>query len=175
MSLRDYEDYDVIGMVAKPLYFGMVTNVMIPGGLLFLCFYINQHSPLGNSIPESSNLLFYVFAVISIAQAGFALWWRYKRFGAPMVRRMETIEQDLLRGIMATSRPAFLLIAAISLWGFIYFYLTGRFQETALFVIFSFLVFQVVRPRQGTIRKLIDHQTKLAEQGTFARSELHLD
>lgn len=175
MSLRDHEDYDVTGMVAKPLYFGMVFNVMIPGALLFACFYINQHYPIGNQIPESSNVVFYLFAAISIAQAGLALWWRYKKFGAPMVRRMETLEQDLLRGIMACSRPSFLLIATISLWGFIYFWLTGRFEETALFVVFSFLVFQVVRPRHGAIHKLIDHQTKLAEQGTFAHSELHID
>jgi hypothetical protein len=175
MSLRDYEDFDVTGMVAKPLYFGMAVNVMLPGVLLFLCFYINQHYPLGNQIPGSANLVFYIFAVVSIAQAGLALWWRYKKFGEPMVRRTETMEQDLIRGIMAVSRPTSLMIASISLWGFIYFWLTGRFEETALFVIFSFLVFQVVRPRHGAIHKLIDHQRKLAEQGTFAQSELHLD
>jgi len=174
MSLRDYEDFDVTGMVAKPLYFGMLINVMLPGGLLFICFYINEHSPLANSIPAFANTLFYIFAVLSIAQAGLALWWRHKKFGEPMVRKMETMEQDLVRGIMACSRPSFLLIAAISLWGFIYFWLTGRFEETAMFVVFSFLVFQVVRPRHGAIRKLIDHQRKLAEQGDFARSELHL-
>jgi len=172
MSLRDYEDYDVTNMVAKPLYFGMLINVMIPGGLLFVCFYVNQHYPFENRISELANVLFYVLAAISIAQAGLALWWRHKKFGAPMVRKKETMKQDLMRGIMACSRPAFLLISSISLWGFVYFWLTGRFQETALLVVFSFLVFQVVRPRHGAIRKLIDHQSKLVEEGFFAESLL---
>ncbi|MCP4685226.1 MAG: hypothetical protein GY867_07230, partial [bacterium] len=109
MSLRDYENYDVTGMVAKPLYLGMVINVMVPGGLLFLCFYLNRHYPLENRIPDLADGLFWVFALISVAQAGLALWWRHKNFGAPMVRRKETIEKDLMRGIMACSRPSFLL------------------------------------------------------------------
>ncbi|MCP4603451.1 MAG: hypothetical protein GY847_23520 [Proteobacteria bacterium] len=174
MSLRDYENYDVTGMVAKPLYFGMLINVMVPGGLLFVCFYVNQHYPFENRISELANGLFYALAAISIAQAGFALWWRHKKFGEPMVRKQETMEKDMIRGTMACSRPAFLLIASISLWGFVYFWLTGRFEETSMLVIFSFLVFQVVRPRHGAIRKLIDHQTKLVEQGFFAKSHLGL-
>ncbi|MFQ5454378.1 MAG: hypothetical protein ACE5D6_09365, partial [Candidatus Zixiibacteriota bacterium] len=58
----------------------------------------------------------------------------------------------------------------ISLYGFIYFFLTGRFKEAVFFVVFSFLVFQIVRPRYGFIRKLIDSQKKLVERGTFLNS-----
>ena len=60
-----------------------------------------------------------------------------------------------------------MLIGAISLYGVIYFLLTGRFEETMFMVILSFIVFQIVRPRYGLVSKLIDTQYALAEKGEF--------
>lgn len=162
------ERYDVVGMVAGPLYFGLGVNVLAPASLLVICYWVANNYFVENSIPGFADTLFYIFAVLALVQSALALWWRSKAFKAPMIRRRETIEQDLMRGLSAKSKRAFLLIASICLWGFIYFPLTGRFRESALFVVFSFVVFQVVRPRYGFVRKLIRYQEELISQGKFA-------
>jgi len=169
---RQNDEYDLTGMVAKPLHFGMFINVIIPAGLLFICYYIHNTYYPSNSIPELANPLFYVFLVLSLFQAGLALWWRNRKFQEPMIRREESFEQDMIREIAARSRPVFILIASISIWGYIYFALTGRFQETSGFVLISFIVFQVVRPRYGSVRKLVRYQQELVEQGKLAESSL---
>lgn len=170
----DYNDYDLTTMVAKPLYFGMLVNIVLPGALLFACYYIEQKLYPENRIPNATELVFYIFAAIAVTQAGLALWLRNKWFNEPMVRKMATFEKDVQRELMARSKPIFLLIASISLWGFILFYLIGEFPATMAFVLVSFVVFQVVRPRYGTVRKILAHQKKLAEQGQFMKSGVSL-
>jgi small-conductance mechanosensitive channel len=159
------QKYDIVAMVAKPLYVGMLFNILLPMGLLLVCYYINTHYPLENRLGGSANSLFYAFVVLGLAQAGLSLWWRTKRLERPMVRREETFEEDILGNLVMALRPVFLQIAAISVYGYAYFFLTGRFVEAVVFVFGSFLVFQVVRPRQGSIRKLLEHQQELLEQG----------
>jgi len=164
---EDENEYDLTGMIAKPLYFGMMFNLMIPAGLMFLCYYVNNRFHPENHIPEIANALFYIFAALSLVQAGLVLWWRNKRLEQPMVRREESFEHDIATELFRRSKPVFLLIAAITLWGYIYFFLTGRFAESVVFVVFSFVVFQVVRPRYGSVRKLIAYQQKLVKRGEF--------
>jgi hypothetical protein len=160
--------YDLTAMLVRPLYFGMLVNIVVPAGLLFVCYYIsNKYSP-ENRVPEISNALFYIFCALALAQAGLALWWRHKKFDGPMVKRAESIEFDIAAAVYERSRPIFVLIASITGWGFLYFILTGRFTESVIYIIFSFVVFQVVRPRFGWVRSLIVHQEKLVKEGRFA-------
>ncbi len=166
---NDIDDrYDLTGMIVRPLYFGMMVNIVLPAALLFVCYYVgNKYSP-ENRIPELSNGLFYVLCALALAQAGLALWWRHKKFEEPLVKRAESIEFDISAAVYDRSRPIFVLIAAITLWGFVYFALTGRFQESVVFIIFSFVVFQVVRPRFRWARSVIAHQEQLVKEGRFA-------
>jgi small-conductance mechanosensitive channel len=166
------DQYDLTGMIVRPLYFGMVSNVAIPVGLLFVCYYINNKYFPANHIPGLSNALFYVFCALAFVQAALALWWRNKRLEAPMVHRQESFEHDVSTALMERLRPVFLLIAAIAVWGYLYFFLTGRFRESVIFVVFSFLVFQVIRPRIGSLEKLIAHQQDLVKNGRFASGTL---
>ena len=166
---NDVDDrYNVVEMVARPLYFGLGVNVLAPASLLMVCYWVANHYHVGDSIPQYADIVFYVFVALSLGQAAYALMWRGRAFKEPLCRRKETIEQDVKHGILTRSRRVFLLIASISIWGFIFFPLTGRFQETALFVVFSFVVFQVVRPRYGFVRKLLLYQEDLVEQGKLA-------
>ena len=86
-----------------------------------------------------------------------------------MIRRAETFETDFASGLLRRTRPVFLVIASVCLYGYVYFLVTGRFQEAVFFVVFSFVVFQVVRPRYGWARKLIAYQKGLADSGKFLR------
>ena len=164
--------FDIIPMMARTLYFGMFTNVILPVAVLMVCYYIQNNYPQPNRAGDMANTLFYVFGALAIAEAGAAFLLRSRLFKRPMVRRVETMESDISNELLRRCRPLFLLVASISLYGYLYFYLTGRFQEAVFMVVFSFLVFQVIRPRHGFLHKLIAYQQQLVEQGKFRTSSL---
>ena len=166
-QISSSDKYDLNRIIIKPLYFGLVVNVLIPMGLLLVCFYFENQQSLYNRIFGFANNLFYIFAALSIAQSGLSLWMRNRMMETPMIRRQETFEQDLVQGLVAKSRPVFILIALIALYGFVYFMLTARFKETVFLVFFSFVIFQLVRPRFGFVRKLIARQEAMWENGQF--------
>jgi hypothetical protein len=158
-------DYDLAAMIARPLYFGMMFNIVIPAALLFGCHYLSSNTYMTNYIPGIANGLLYVFAFLALGQAALALWWRNLLMAKPMVIREASFEYDIGNELLKRSKPVFLLIAAITFWGYAYFLLTGRFAESAIFVVFSFVVFQVVRPRYGSVGKLIRYQRALVDRG----------
>jgi len=168
--LTNRDEFDLHHMIVRSLYFGLGVNVVVPVVGLFVCYWVGNNYVLDNQLGDQTDILFYVLGAVSIAQAGIALWWRSKILGKPMIRTQETFADDLSDGILAGSRPVFAIIAAISVWGYLFFYLTGFFREGAFFVVFSFLVFQVVRPRLGFVSKLIDRQKELVKQGKFLTS-----
>ena len=161
------DQYDMHKLLIKPLYFGLFANIIIPMALLMVCFYFNNNYYMENRIADFANSLFYILGAVAVAQAGGSLWWRSKLLELPMIRREETFEQDLTSELHRRVRPVFVLIAGISVYGYIYFFLTGRFNESVFMVFFSFLVFQVVRPRMGSLRKLIVCQKEHIKQGRF--------
>jgi len=166
-SLVNDEGYDLNKIIVKPLYFGMLVNIVIPMVLLLVCYYLEAKGNWSNSIGEFAGTLFYVLIVLSLAQAGWSLWQRGKLFNQPLIKRKETFEEDIIKGLLKRAKPIFVSIALIALYGYVFFFLTGRFKETVFFVVFSFIVFQVVRPRFGFVKKLIKSQKKLIEQGKF--------
>jgi len=166
-TFRDDDDYDLNRIIVRPLYFGLLSNIIVPVAGLFVCFYINNKGPRWNMLGDSADLVFYLFLAMAAAETAFAIWWRAKLFKSPMIRTRETFEKDFSDEYLHRSRPLFILIASISIYGYIYFYLTGQFNAAAWFVVGSFLVFQLVRPRHGLVRKLIDHQKELVEKGQF--------
>lgn len=164
------KDYDLNRIIVKPLYFGLVVNILIPMGLLLVCFYLENEQSLYNRIYSFANTLFYIFAILSFAQSGLALWMRSQLQNKPMICSKETFEEDFIRSLVVKSRPIFLLIAVIALYGFVYFLLTARFKETVFLVFFSFVIFQLVRPRFGFVRKLIARQEEMVERQIFLRN-----
>ncbi len=161
----DFDRYDLPRMIAAALYLGMFVNILIPAGLLFLCYLIKQKGGVSSSVGSYGNLLFYVLAGLSVVQAVGALWWRHRSMAEPMARSLESMQDDLREQMVRRLRPIFLLIAAVAVYGVAYYLLTDRFEEGLFFVVFSFLVFQVVRPRYGSLKKIIAHQEELVKSG----------
>ncbi len=166
MRNEENNSYDLSQLIIRPLYFGLVVNILIPAAGLLICHYIDSNYGRDNVIGDMANPLFYIFVALALLQAVFSLWWRAKRLRRPMVRTKETFEQEMVTSLLRACRPVFIVIAAISAYGYLYFFLTGRFTETVVFIFFSFIVFQLVRPRHGFARKLVARQEKLIEQGT---------
>ena len=165
LSERRFDKYNLHKMIIKPLYLGVLLNIVIPGVLLFVCFYLKNNNLYTNPIVdfETMNILFIIFAVLSIIHSGLALWMRQKFFTTPMVTNNEKFEEDLTLSLLEKIRPVYFLISVIALYGICYYFLTTKFEEAAFLVVFSFLVFQVVRPRIRFVQKLIDAQLKLIE------------
>jgi hypothetical protein len=154
-------------LIARPLYFGLLSNVVVPMGLLLLCFYFDQKGGVQNKLGDFANTLFYIFIVLAATEGAFAFWLKGRLLEKPMVRRKETFQQDIMYGLLRVSRPVFLIIASISLYGYIYYFLTGRFTEAVLMVLLSFIVFQFVRPRLGAVNKVIEQQYRMVQEGKF--------
>ena len=160
-------DFDLNQVMVKPLYFGLFINVLIPAALLFACYYLDQRSYVANRAGNFANALYYIIGALSLGQIGVALWWRHKRLEQPMIRRRESFAEDLAHGLLAGLRPIFLLIAAIAVYGIIYFFLTGRFEESLFVVLVSFLAFQIVRPRTKSTMKVVEIQEDHVAAGRF--------
>ncbi len=159
------EKYELGQFIIKPLYWGLMINILIPMAGILVCYYLHINSMRENLIGDFANPLFYIFAVLAVAQAALSLWWRTVRLRRLMVTSEETFEEDLIAGFLKVSKPVFVLIAFISGYGFLYYFLTGRFTETVVFVFFSFIVFQIIRPRYGLARKLVQRQKELLKEG----------
>ena len=168
MSLRD-STYNLTGIIAKPLYFGTFVNVVVPGMLLLLCFFIEKNrgwAPLVDLY--YLNTIRTVIAVAALLHLGLVIWWRSKLYASPMIRKKETFEQDFAADYFRRTKPLFMAIASLALYSVIYFFLTGEFDNFFLGTfIYCFLVFQFVRPRYGLVQKLIERQEKLVAQGQF--------
>ncbi len=163
------DDIDLTHIIVKPLYFGLLANVTVPLVLLFVIYYFHNKSAGVNHVGESVNLFLYIFAALALLETLAIIWWREKLFKTPMIRRRETFESDFGAEYLKRCKPLFIAIASLSFWGFLYYVLTGRFQESAIFVLLSYLVFQIVRPRHGLVRRLIIKQRELVERGEFLR------
>lgn len=164
MREEESDKYDLSRLIVRPLYFGLVVNILLPAGGLLICHYVESNYGRDNIIGNFANSLFYILAAIALLQAAFAVWWRAKRLRHRMVSGEETFEEELTSGLLRVCRPVFVVIAGISVYGYLYYFLTGRFTETLIFVFFSFAVFQLVRPRHGLARKLISRQKRLLQQ-----------
>ena len=162
--------FDLSAIVIKPLYFGLFINILIPTVLLLICYYIETHGSLHNQLGLDANMYFYIFAGAAIVEAALALWYRFKLLGRPMIRSVATAEADIKEQLTARLKPVFMIVSATSLWGVLFYALTGRFDECLFFIIFSFIVFQFIRPRYGSVQKLIDKQLAMAERGELLRS-----
>lgn len=167
MTLDSSDNHDLARIVAGPLYFGMGVNVIGPGALLLVCHFLNQRYTVDNIVGDWANILFYFFCALGMTLAVGALLLARSKLKQPLVRGRETFEQDIIAGLKEISRPVFLIIASIAILGPVYFFLTGRFQEAVFFVVASFVIFQIVRPRYGSVRKLIRMQKELVDQGRF--------
>lgn len=164
-------DYDLNRIIVRPLYFGMFVNILLPIAGLFVCYYYNnQNEGLRvNWLGGSEDMVFYLFLAMALSETAFAIWWRTTLFKKPMIKTRETFEKDFSDEYLRRCRPLFILIASISIYGYVLFFLTGQFNSAAWFVVGSFLVFQLVRPRHGLVRKLIDQQEQLVQKGQFLR------
>jgi len=97
-----------------------------------------------------------------------AILLKQKMFMVPLIRSEASFEDDLKTGAFRVSMTCYAMTTAISIYGFVLFLIGGDFRTMFLFILMSFIAFQLVKPRRGFIEKVIEAQERhLAEGRTF--------
>ncbi|UCC44173.1 MAG: hypothetical protein JSU65_13840 [Candidatus Zixiibacteriota bacterium] len=170
MSHKHYEgDIDLAIVIARPLYFALTTNVLVPFLLWAVCYWLNLNHEPANLVHSWQNVFFAIVASLALIQTALIFRWRNNAFKKPMIRSKESLEEDFSDNLLERSKPIFLAIAAMSLYGVMFFLITGELKETTVLVFYSFVVFQVVRPRYAFVRKLLRYQRNLVDSGQLLR------
>lgn len=160
---KDYEQYNLSGVVSKSLYLGFMINFLLPGIFLFVCYYLDVNYKYTNPpfTGEMVDTIFIATAVVTLILAAIALFLKQKLYTTRLVENAGVMGTELAENLAVKMRPIFILIMLISLLGVFHYYLTAQFKQTFFFILISFVIFQFVRPRYGFVKKLIDSQLKL--------------
>lgn len=169
MSKADLNKYDINSIIIKPLYLGLTLNILIPAGLIYFCYYLNSEGNRFNQVGEFAYTLFIVIAVVSVIQAAAAFYLRNQLLKTPLIKNEETFSSDMTEALMKRSVRMFILVMLISVYAFAYYMFSAKFDEALMLVVFSFVVFQVLRPRHGFARKLVEKQEEFVKNGKFAK------
>jgi hypothetical protein len=163
------DDIDINHLLVKPIYIGLLINIFLPVVILLIAYYLDksgmkQVSPEGESI----GLLFWILVAVSVVDGVAAIYVKYKMFFSPMITSEHSFEEDLASRTFLISIICFALIAAISIYGLVFYILGGSFDHLLFFVFISFIAFQLIRPRARFLQKVISAQEVHVKQGRFA-------
>jgi len=160
---------DLNAVLVRPLYFGLLMNIFVPALLLLIAYFIDQGKIMERSLTfTGGDLLFWVFLVVAIADGAVAIFMRQKLFFAPMILKKETFADDLTARVFKASIVCYAITTAIAIYGFALYMASGGFDRLFLFIFISFIAFQIIRPRHGFIKKVIEAQEKHVDEGRFA-------
>jgi len=160
---------DLNDLMIKPLYAGLAMNGMVPVILLVIAYFIDPvAAKQSKAIPQANQLLFYILLGIGVVDGFIAIILRQKLFFSPMIYSRETFEEDLKNRTFVNSIICYSLILSITIYGFVFYLISGAFNPFLFFAILSVVAYQIVRPRHGFLQKVIDRQADLVERGKFA-------
>ncbi|MCP4650478.1 MAG: hypothetical protein GY853_10420, partial [PVC group bacterium] len=145
---------------------------LIPVAIVAIAYYIEESGGLVSTMaPENLELIFYIFVGLAVIDGALAIFLKQKLFFAPLIKSKETFVQDFMQGFFAKSIVCYALIAAIAIYGLVFYFLGGTFNQLLFLVIISFIAFQIIRPRHKFAEKVLSAQEQLVEQGQFLSDE----
>jgi hypothetical protein len=147
-------------------------NIFAPVAFLAVAYYVDQTGGKTASLPhETLNVIFWVLTAVSVIDGALAIFLKQRLFYSPMVSSMETFEDDIVNRSFTASIVCFAITTAISVYGLVFYFLGGTFSNLLFFVFMSFIAFQLIRPRIGFMKKVIEAQEKHVAQGRFFRGK----
>ena len=160
---------DLNAVLVKPLYFGLLMNIFMPATLLLIAYFMEQGEIMKRQLSfTNGDLLFWILLAMAVIDGAVAIFMRQKLFFAPMILTKETFTDDLTARVLKASIVCYAITTAISVYGFALYMASGGFDRLFLFIFISFIAFQIIRPRHGFLKKVIEAQEKLVEEGRFA-------
>lgn len=153
--------------LVKPALLGLTINLGLPLTVYLIASWLGANgsvTPIGDTPPV---LHLAVFGGVAVMDTIVAFVLRRKLIEPPAIRSRETFQKDFNNFVFATSLILSVQTALISVLGFVFFYLTGALTETALFCVFSVVVWQVARPREGFVAAMLEKQVRFVDEGRF--------
>ena len=157
---------DINAVLIRPLYMGMLINIFFPITLLIIAYFMSQSS--GQDVMQMTSkwdVLAWVLLALALFDGIAAILIRQKQFMAPLIRSAATFEEDLKAAAFRISITCYAMTTAISIYGFVLFLISGDFRTMFMFILISFIAFQIVKPRRGFIEKVINVQERHLSEG----------
>lgn len=160
-------DVDINRALVKPIFIGLAMNILFPSVIALVIFFLESRGGLSLPEPGTSDMVLWMLAAVAVADGAIAIYFRQKRFYAPMIRSEKTFAEDFYTGVTTASILVFALCTAIAVYGVVAYFLTGTFDYLLLFILLSFIAFQIVRPRAGFLQKVLEAQERHVRAGRF--------
>lgn len=154
----------------KPgLYMGMLLNVLLPAVYFFIIYFLNSKQSISPSFSgEVANMLFYAFVGIGLTIAAVGYILRERMFKQIAIIRAEGAELQLQSRFRTICIIVGALYEGIAVLGLVYYFVTARFQESAILILIAAGAYQLVRPRVGIVDRFIETQVELFNRGERA-------
>jgi hypothetical protein len=152
------------------LYLGILTDIFAPLIIFFIVVFFREKLIRVQNI-ERIELLFYVFLILSLGEIGAIFIFR-KKFWQSFIRkkaghrplagspvRSESVSNPQFFGeqkILGFGMVVYALCFTPTLYGLVYYLLGGTWERFSLFVAVTFLLFQLFKPKQEELEKLIE-------------------
>nr|MBN2277760.1 hypothetical protein [candidate division Zixibacteria bacterium] len=164
------QNLDLNAILIKPIYISLAMNVFVPVIFLLVAYYVD-HPDLSHRGLEIAQLpiLLWVLVAVSLGDIGMAVFLKRKLFFSPMIYSRETFVEDLARRTLTITIICTALTTAISVYGLVYYFIGGTFDHLLLFVFVSFIAYQLIRPRHGYMKKVVEAQERLMEEEKYYR------
>jgi len=166
--MSDASKVDLNRLLLKPVYIGLLMNILVPVILLGIVYYLDSNGYQKGSMKTNLyNIMFWVFCAVAIIEGILAFVFKQRLFFSPMIKANETFEEDLTSGFLTSSIVCYAFTSAIAIYGFLLFFMGGPFETAGLFVLISLIAYQFVRPRFKFAEKVVEAQEKLVAEGRF--------
>ena len=140
----------------KLLHWGIFIDIFLPLLIFFLAVFLrDRYISIKSTL--SLNVVFYVFLLLNLGSLINILLYKRKTWKPFLQKKLLTepslsLEENLFRyGIFI-----FLPCLSPSIIGLVYYLLGGTWERFSLFIAVTFLFFQLFKPRQEELEKLIE-------------------
>lgn len=138
------------------LHWGIFIDIFLPLLIFFLAVFLRDRYT-SIKISLSLDLVFYVFLLLNLGSLINILLYKKKTWKTLLQKKLQTepslsLEENLFKyGIFI-----FLPCLSPSIIGLIYYLVGGTWERFSLFVAVTFLFFQLFKPKQEELEKLIE-------------------
>jgi hypothetical protein len=148
------------------LHLGILTDIFAPI-IIFLIAVFSRDRLIQVRNIENLELLFYVFLILSLGEIGAIFIFRKKIWqsstqnkvgqGLSLAQNKSVSNPQFFTGqkILGFGMVIYALCLAPTLYGLVYYLLGGTWERFSLFVAVTFLLFQLFKPKQEELEKLI--------------------
>ena len=146
-------------------YLGLFLNVLMPIGIFIAAVYLldkNIQGGAGLVVPDNGTLqiFFYAFLAISAVDVAITYFIRNKYPDRFLMHRGHSLQEKFDQAAMRVSVIIFSFNLSYAVYGMVLLLLGAEIEVMMLFLAFSLITYQLFRPRQKYLEKLLSKLSK---------------